>query len=170
VKIKKAKREDLKDILELQKLAYKSEAEIYGDFSIAPLKQTMEEITKEFKKYVFIKMINDEEKIIGSVRATSIGKTCFIGRLMVNPDFQNQGIGKSLMAEIERQFINVDGFELFTGSKSIKNISLYQKIGFKIFKKEQINQKLELIYFRKEKKAKPNDKFKLTSDTSQRIS
>ena len=151
VKIKKVKEEDLKDILELQKLAYKSEAEIYGDFSIAPLKQTMEEITEEFKNYVFIKMINDEEKIIGSVRAKCVGKTCLIGKLIVNPDFQNQGIGKSLISEIERQFINADNFELFTGSKSIKNISLYQKTGFKIFKKEQINQKLELVYLRKEK-------------------
>jgi len=151
VKIKKAKEEDLIDILELQKLAYKSEAEIYGDFSIQPLIQTMEEITEEFKNYVFIKMINDKEKIIGSVRAKSIGKTCFIGKLIVNPVFQNQGIGKSLMAEIEKQFTNADNFELFTGNKSMKNISLYEKLGFKIFKKEQINQKLELVYLRKAK-------------------
>jgi len=151
VKIKKVKEEDLKDILELQKLAYKSEAEIYGDFSIQPLIQTMEEITDEFKNYVFIKMINDEEKIIGSVRAKCVGKTCFIGKLIVNPDYQNEGIGKSLMAEIEKQFTNADNFELFTGNKSLKNIYLYQKIGFKIFKKEQINQKLELVYLRKEK-------------------
>jgi ribosomal protein S18 acetylase RimI-like enzyme len=152
VKIKKAAEEDLKDILELQKLAYKSEAEIYGDFSVQPLRQTMEEITEEFKNYVFIKMINDEEKIIGSVRGKCVGETCFIGKLIVNPDFQNQGIGKLLMAEIERQFANADNFELFTGSKSMKNISLYQKIGFKIFKKEQINQKLEFVYFRKGKR------------------
>lgn len=153
MKTKKAKEEDLKNILELQKLAYKSEAEIYGDFSIQPLIQTMEEITEEFKNYVFIKMINDEEKIIGSVRAKSIGKTCFIGKLIVNPDFQNQGIGKLLMAKIEKQFTNADNFELFTGNKSLKNISLYEKLGFKIFKKEQINQKLELVYFRKGKRA-----------------
>lgn len=152
VKIKKAKEEDLKDILELQKLAYESEAEIYGDFSIAPLKQTMEEITEEFENYVFIKMINDEEKIIGSVRGKCVEKTCFIGKLIVNPDFQNQGIGKLLISEIERQFINADNFELFTGNKSMKNISLYEKLGFKIFKKERINQKLELVYFRKGKR------------------
>ena len=113
----------------------------------------MEEITEEFKNYVFIKMINDEEKIIGSVRAKSIEKTCFIGKLIVNPDFQNQGIGKSLMAEIEKQFTNADNFELFTGNKSLKNISLYEKLGYKIFKKEQINQKLGLVYFRKGKRA-----------------
>ena len=35
--------QDAEEILALQKLAYRSEAEIYEDYSIAPLIQTLEE-------------------------------------------------------------------------------------------------------------------------------
>ncbi len=42
--IKIANISDLEEILKLQKLAYKSEAEIYNDYSIPPLLQTIDEI------------------------------------------------------------------------------------------------------------------------------
>lgn len=38
MKILKAEKADLKDILELQYLSYQSEAEIYKDYNIQPLK------------------------------------------------------------------------------------------------------------------------------------
>ncbi len=40
------------------------------------------------------------------------------------------------MQEIESLFPNTD-FELFTGSKSYKNISFYEKLGYKGFKYEK---------------------------------
>jgi hypothetical protein len=42
--IEKAVVNDAEKILSLQKIAYRSEAEIYDDFTIPPLKQTSEEI------------------------------------------------------------------------------------------------------------------------------
>ena len=42
--IERAKIEDAKEILDLQKLAYQSEAEIYNDYTIPPLTQTLEEM------------------------------------------------------------------------------------------------------------------------------
>lgn len=40
--------ENAKDILDLKKLAYQSEAEIYKDWNIQPLTQTVKEINSEF--------------------------------------------------------------------------------------------------------------------------
>ena len=48
--------------------AYLSEAEIYNDFSIPPLIQTLKEIRQEFSQQVFLNAL-EEEKIVGSVRA-----------------------------------------------------------------------------------------------------
>jgi len=102
--IKRAKESDLSEILSLQKKAYQSEAKIYNDFSIPPLLQTLDEIKDEFKKGIFLKAV-ENEKIIGSVRGNLIdSETCYIGRLIVHPDFQNQGIGTKLMKEIEDKF------------------------------------------------------------------
>lgn len=133
MEVEKATISDAEEILSLQKLAYQSEAEIYNDFNIPPLVQTLEEIKKDFGIQFLLKAVMDE-KIIASVRAHTKEGTCYIGRLIVHPDFQNQGIGTKLMYEIEKIFSTCQRFELFTGARSERNLYLYQKLGYKIFK------------------------------------
>ena len=53
--IEKAQKEDLKEILDLQYLAYQSEAKLFGDMDIPPLKQTIEEVYDEFQKGIILK-------------------------------------------------------------------------------------------------------------------
>lgn len=53
--IEKAHKEDLKEILDLQYLAYQSEAKLFGDMDIPPLKQTIEEVYDEFQKGIILK-------------------------------------------------------------------------------------------------------------------
>ncbi|ODS38577.1 MAG: GNAT family acetyltransferase [Candidatus Altiarchaeales archaeon WOR_SM1_79] len=152
MKIEKAQIEDMPDILKLQKLAYQSEAKLYSDFTISPLTQTLEEIKDEFNNKIFLKAVVNE-KIIGSVRASFIKEgTCYIERLIVHPDFQNQGIGTKLMNEIEDTFKDAEKYELFTGHKSKRNLYLYQKLGYKMFKTEEINNNLKFIYLIKSNK------------------
>jgi GNAT superfamily N-acetyltransferase len=139
---------DAEEILALQKLAYRSEAEIYNDFNFSPMVQPLESIGKDFENQVFIKVLVNRG-IIGSVRAYAEGGTCFIGRLIVHPEFQNQGIGAKLMNEIEKIFNTCQRFELFTGDRSEKNIYLYQKLGYKIFKRAKITDLTTIVYLEK---------------------
>jgi ribosomal protein S18 acetylase RimI-like enzyme len=147
-----AKVEDAKEILNLQKLAYESEAEIYSDYTIPPLTQTLEEIITDFENQVFLKA-SVEEKIISSVRAYMEQETCSIGRLIVHPSFQGQGIGTKLMNEIEGHFNTAKRFELFTGHRSERNIYLYQKLGYQVFRRVIVNKNLNLVYMEKLHKA-----------------
>ncbi len=148
--IQRATESDAKEILALQKLAYISEAEIYNDFTIHPLHQTLNEITSEIEmQYVLKCVMND--RIVGAVRAYMTEGTCFICRLIVHPKFQNQGIGTKLLKEIENHFDRAKRFELFTGHKSQKNLHLYQKHGFEIFKSEKVNEALTLVFMEKNK-------------------
>ena len=147
--IKKAEFSDLEEILLLQKLTYKSEAELYNDFSIPPLVQTLKEVEEEFESHVFLKVV-ENKKIIGSVRALLIDpKTCYIGKLIVHPEFQNQGVGTNLMREIEGIFKDCEKYKLITGHKSEKNLKLYQKLGYKYFKTEKLTENLNLVYLEK---------------------
>jgi len=68
LEITRASEEDAEIILHLQMHAYLSEAEIYNDYSILPLIQTLKEIREEFSQQVFLNAI-EEGKIVGSVRA-----------------------------------------------------------------------------------------------------
>ena len=140
--------EDANEILELQKIAYQSEASIYNDYSIPPLHQTLQETISEFNDQIVLK-IHSDGKIIGSVRGYVEGNTCYIGKLIVDPKHQNKGIGTSLMEEMERLHPEVERYELFTGDQSEKNLHLYNKLGYKTFKSKQITPKVRLVYMEK---------------------
>jgi len=88
--IEKATVSDAGELLVLQKLAYRSEAKIYNDFRLPPLVQTLESMEEDFKNHLFLKAVIDG-RIIGSVRVNAREGTCYIGRLIVHPDFQNRG-------------------------------------------------------------------------------
>ena len=149
VEITKASFADLKTILVLQKQAFLSEADIYNDFDISPpLLQTLEELTKEFSESIILKAVLGDF-IVGSVRGFQVDETVFIKRLIVNPNYQNQGIGTKLMKSIEDSFKNNKRYELFTGHKSKRNLHLYQKIGYKEFKLIPIHENLNMIYLEK---------------------
>ena len=150
--IKKANFSDLEGILDLQKLAYISEAKLYEDYSIEPLKQTIKDIQKEYENGIILKTLNNDFNIIGSIRAYKVNHTVFIQKLIVHPDFQNNGIGQRLLEAIEKYFIAIDSnieFKLFTGYKSSKNIYLYKKSGYIEFKSEKISKNLNFIHFKK---------------------
>ena len=55
--IERATPADAAEILSLQRLAYVREARIYGDFTIPPLAQTLEELSAEFASKVFLKAL-----------------------------------------------------------------------------------------------------------------
>ena len=140
--------EDAIEILALQKLAYLSEAQIYNDWTLPPLLQTLEEIQGEFNTHLFLKAVN-KNSIIGSVRTHILGDTCYIGKLIVHPNWQNQGLGTRLIAEIEIMNQDAIRFELFTGSHSIRNLGLYHKLGYREFRRERLSKKVELVYLEK---------------------
>ncbi len=138
---------DLEEILSLQQLAYQSEATLYNDFNIPPLTQTIQSVKEEAQKSVILKL-SEGGRIIGSVRAYEKEGTCYIGKLMVHPDYQNRGLAKKLMAAIERCFEGLR-YELFTGYLSEKNLALYEKLGYKRFKIEKAADNLEFIFLEK---------------------
>jgi len=149
VEITRAFFEDLKAILLLQKQAFVSEADIYNDFDISPpLLQTLEELKEEFSELIILKAVLEDD-IVGSVRGFQVDETVFIKRLIVNPHYQNQGIGTKLMQSIEDSFKNNKRYELFTGHKSNRNLHLYQKIGYKEFKHIPIHENVTRIYLEK---------------------
>lgn len=142
--ILKAEAADLQEILNLQYLAYQSEAALFGNKDIPPLKETLEELTAEFNNGIILKMV-DNGTIVGSVRAYEKRSTAYIGKLMVHPDYRRQGNGSMLLRAIEK-FYPECRYELFTSTKSVDNIKLYESLGYKIFKEQKIDDELTFVY------------------------
>ncbi|MEM9632283.1 MAG: GNAT family N-acetyltransferase [Pseudomonadota bacterium] len=151
LRIQQAEVHHADDLLQLQILSYQSEAEIYQNWTIDPLVETLEEMTAAFDTHVIL-MARIGEQLAGSVRARLHEGACEIGRVFVSPDFQGKGIGRTLMAAIEREFEHASHFSLFTGIDSERNISFYEKLGYSITGSRLAKQQIELVIMQKENK------------------
>ena len=109
---------------------------------------TLPELEEEFKNGIVLKMVSEDGRIIGSVRSYAKDKTVYIGKLMVHPDFRGKGYGSKLLREIECYYAD-KRYELFTSTKSVDNIRLYEKLGYKIFDEKKITDELVFVYMEK---------------------
>lgn len=138
--IKRAEKNDLTLILELQKKSFNEVAKILNNFNIQPLQQTLEEIEKELNDGIILKYELKTGEIIGSVRANiTEHNICYIGKLIVDPEYQNRGIGQMLMLEIEKYFSNCSKFYLFTGTKTPNTLHVYKKMGYVVTSIQQVS-------------------------------
>lgn len=146
-----AEKRDVPEILALQKVAYQSEAEIYGDESLPTLQQTLPEIEHDFDRMIFLKAVVNG-KIIGSIRGLVDGSTGHVSRVIVHPYFQRRGIGRKLVGEMEKAFPpQVTRLEGFTGHKSKRNLYIYGKLGYKVFKTEPFSSTIQWVYIQKDR-------------------
>lgn len=147
--IKDATPADAAEILALQRLAYQSEAELYGDWTIRPLTQTLEELVADCAALTVLKAVDETGAIVGSVRASLDHGVCRIGRLIVRPDRQGRGLGTALMAAIEARFPKAERFALFTGGKSQGNLHLYGRLGYREVSRRAAGPTLTLVFLEK---------------------
>ena len=147
-KITRASEEDLQEILELQHLAYQSEAALFGRQDIQPLTETLDELIEEYKAGTVLKMTDENGKIIGSVRGKEADGTLYIGKLMVHPDHQRKGYGRRLVTAIE-ECCPGRRYELFTSTRSVNNIRLYESLGYKKFDERDADGEIRFVYLEK---------------------
>jgi predicted N-acetyltransferase YhbS len=153
VVITRANPADAEVILALQKLAYEREAQLYDDWSLPPLVQSLAELRAEFAHKVVLKAEVDR-RLVGSVRASVADGTCAIGRLIVHPDYQRRGIGTRLLTTMEAAFPEAERYELFTGGRSMDNIRLYTALGYRMARAEALSPKVTLVYLSKPQSAR----------------
>ena len=147
----RADKSEAAEILTLQKIAYQSEAEIYGDESLPILAQALENVEKDFETMTFLKAeVNG--KIIGSIRGYFKDGTAHISRMAVHPYFSGAGLGARLIQEMEATFPEAKRFEVYTGEKSARNVALCKKLGYEPFKTEVYSPAVTWVYLQKERK------------------
>lgn len=141
INIEKVKKDELSLILELQKKSFTEIAKEMNDFDIQPLRQTLGEIEAEFDNGIILKYVLETGEIVGSIRANiTENNACYVGKLIVDPDYQNRGIGQKLMCEIEKYFPDSSKFYLYAKTESPGIQHLYEKVGYRITATSQVNE------------------------------
>lgn len=144
--IQQACANDLENILQLQKQAFTAVAQLLNNHNIQPLHQNLQEITAEYNKGIILKYLSPQNELIGSIRAyEDDNATCHVGKLIVQPSHQNQGIGRKLLETIETHFPNCTKFSLFTVEDTPNTAYLYQKAGYHIVAQRSIDHSSMLI-------------------------
>ena len=124
--------EDAGEVLTLQRAAYVPEARRYRDPELPPLTQTLDEVRAELARPDVVGLgVRDDGRLVAAVRLRVDGTVAHLGRLVVAPDRQGEGIGTDLLAACERVLPpEVGEIRLFTGSRSEPTIRLYERVGY----------------------------------------
>ncbi|WP_282613840.1 GNAT family N-acetyltransferase [Streptomyces sp. XM4193] len=153
VTISTAAEQDAEQILKLQYLCYQSEAQLYGDYGIEPLTQSLQDLRIELGSgRVLVARLGEE--VVGSVRAVVDGEgMALINKLIVHPRLQRHGLGARLLSTLEAELAEQQGarrFRLITGHRSDGNIRLYRRCGYVPSNTERVSPRLSLITLEKE--------------------
>ena len=124
---------DAGEILTLQRAAYVTEAQAHDDLSMPPLTQTLDQLREELANPdVSAWGVREDGRLVASVRTRLVDPvTAEVGRLVVAPDWQGNGLGTAvLLAAEDRIQIEVTTIRLFTGERSHANQRLYKRLGY----------------------------------------
>ncbi len=142
MKIRKAKKEDFKDIAKI--LIKESSKKPYDDKY--DLKSALKEIRDLSKKDLYV--YEDEKEIVGFI-ASSITledkKKAYVDELWLKPKFQKRGIGKKLMNLVENKYKK-------KGVKKIRLATRRKAGAFKFYKKLKYKERKDFVFMEKKLK------------------
>ena len=98
--IQPARQQDLPEIMAVQRAAFEAEAQLVNDWNIPPLTQTLDELADDWRKGIMLMAVNEDGKIVGTVRGHKAPDGFYIGRLAVLPQWQGRGMGSALLEAI----------------------------------------------------------------------
>ena len=140
--------EDVPALLELQRKAFGPQCVELGWEDAPPMTEDLEQAYEDFPKCLTLKMQTQEGRIIGSVRGNVTDGSLYIGRLMVDPEYQNQGFGKQLFHEIQSRLPHTRAW-LCTCPQVPEPYKFYKREGFKEYKSEEVAHGLTWVYMEK---------------------
>ena len=154
IKLTKAKCEDLKTILQMQKEAFSELYAKYQDTETSPATEKYENILFRFNQpettYYFITADNVKVGVIRIVDCKDGVTRKRISPIFIMPEYRNQGYAQQAIKEAER-IHGKQNWKLDTILQEKGNCYLYEKLGYhQTGKTEQINDKMTIVFYEKE--------------------
>ena len=123
---------DAGELFTLQLACWVQEQHDNPGVEIPALHESLDDV-REWLGHWTVLVLRREGRLIGAARARREDDAWDVGRLMVVPDLQGQGLGRLLLEEIERAAPeDVTAYSLFTGAGSLRNQRMYKKAGYRL--------------------------------------
>jgi ribosomal protein S18 acetylase RimI-like enzyme len=137
----------VKEVLHLQYLSYRIEAQLIGFDELPPLKDTsvsLQQSGETFYGYY-------EKDVLWGVISYKIDDCVVdIHRLMVHPNQFRKRVAEKLLTFLEMQGKGKGSMIVSTGSKNTPALNLYKKFGFEVIDEKELTEGLWITTFRKE--------------------
>lgn len=135
------------EVLNVQLLAYKVEAELIDYYEIPTLKDNVDTI-QQCGEIFYGYYLNAELSGVISIKVEK--GVMDIHRLMVHPKHFRKGIAKMLLDFVESCEKGVESIIVSTGSKNTPAVHFYEKSGFSKIGEMKVTERLSLTSFKKE--------------------
>ncbi|MBN1138220.1 MAG: GNAT family N-acetyltransferase [Anaerolineae bacterium] len=140
VRFERARIEDAETLTEVQKRTFNDDAVRFGGqpavgpvlpvSSGPPGYDSVDWTLWAIKTGIYFKILAGD-RIIGGVILFDMHKRHFnLGRIFVDPDWQNQGIGSQAVRFVEKTFRYVKRWSLDTPGWAVRNHHFYEKLGY----------------------------------------
>ena len=158
IRIDRARTDDLPRSLAVQHRAFTRVALWLGidDHSqLPPVAETLGEVERLVDEEGAIVMVArageaPDAPIVGTVRGLcSEDGSVEVGRLGVDDGWEGRGIGRALMLALEDAYPDVERFVLFTGREAVGPIGLYESLGYRIVRDEEVRPGMFLVWLEK---------------------
>ena len=148
MEIELAKKQDVPVLLDLQRKAFGPYCKALGWEDALPMTESLENAYEEFAQCTTLKVQTTSNSIIGSIRGNITEDSLYIGRLMVLPEYQQQGIGKLLLREIQKYMPHKRAW-LCVLQQITFAYDFYMREGFKPYMTEDAGRGMTWIYMEK---------------------
>ncbi|RYE79410.1 MAG: tRNA (guanosine(37)-N1)-methyltransferase TrmD [Myxococcales bacterium] len=129
--IRTAQPADAAELLVLQRACWTQEALANDHLGIPALHESLDDVRAWLQSWQTW-VVRSGPRLVGAVRARMVGDDWDIGRIMVAPDLQGQGLGRALLEHVEQQApAGARRLILFTGARSDRNLTMYRKAGYR---------------------------------------
>ncbi len=158
---------DAGELLTLQRAAFVSEAQEYGDPMLPPLRETLEQVRAVIADALAVVLVAEvgadgsagrAGRLVGAARLHlppphgDAGRPGQVSRVAVAPDVQGAGIGSRLMRALHElaEGRGVTRLDLFTGGRSGANIAFYHRLGYAELERRTDDRGVPLQVMRRE--------------------
>ncbi len=123
---------DAGEILTLQRACWMQEQQANPDAWVPALHESLDDVRRWLPEWTVL-TLRRAGRLVAAARARAEGDEWDVGRLMVAPDLQGQGLGRLMLAAVEAAAPDTaTTYSLFTGAGSTGNHRFYKRAGYRM--------------------------------------